>query len=204
MGGLFEGEAVAMPPAPTMANVVPSLSDIKPEEIIVPTEVYTSAIPSMGQPTSSVMVLATTPVSSSDSFAFSAATSESPSMEPFPGDFNFCVRVPPALKSKDAQYSEKTNKLYINQNRAVSVMFTVRPAGYETLVVEGLRIRALCVYTRPDDFPDPVKVCPSHALNSEGQMKNAWSDHLIKCTSDGRAMYSTDPSEPECRSNWVD
>ena len=98
------------------------------------------------------------------------ATCESPSTQDWPGQLGFSVRVPPPIKSKDAQYSARLNKLYVNQNRAVQVMFNVRPADADpstaaNLKVEGLKIRAVAIYTRPDDFPQPVTVCYAHSRN---------------------------------------
>ena len=131
-----------------------------------------------------------------ESVASATATSENPSTQDWLGQLGFSVRVPPPVKSKDAQYSPKLNKLYINQNKAVQVMFNVRPEGDPSAKVEGLKIRALAIYTRPDDFPQPVFVCYGHSRNSEGQLKCPNADHLIRCTSASLGtLYWRDPSK---------
>ena len=63
------------------------------------------------------------------------------------------------------QYSKKLNKLFINQNRSVQIYFKVLPYENYVLPNSGLYIRALCIYTRPDDFPLAVRVCPEHYKN---------------------------------------
>lgn len=60
------------------------------------------------------------------------------------------------------QYSKILNKLFINQNRVVHIHFNVRNRE-DMALPEGLMIRAVVIYTRPDDFEDPVHVCPSHS-----------------------------------------
>ena len=96
----------------------------------------------------------------------SLATRANPSMEDYPGELGFDVRVPPPVKSKDAQYSPKLNKLFINRKKTVHVFFKVRNAPDMAVPIKELRIRALAVYTRPDDFHSPVKVCVQHSGNT--------------------------------------
>ncbi len=147
-GGLFRGEV--------------SLEDIKPEDIAIPGG-SVAATPVGGEQDVSCGV---------DGLNVATdATCEAPSIQDFKGEFSFDFRVPPSLNSKDAQYSARLNKLFINQNRTVQIWFNVRgPADQtEALAIpsrlEGLRIRALVVYTRPDDFPHPVAVCYAHSRN---------------------------------------
>ncbi|XP_059089936.1 cellular tumor antigen p53-like isoform X1 [Tigriopus californicus] len=119
------------------------------------------------------------------------ATGVSPSTQDWSGHLGFDLRIPPASKSKDGQYSKMLHKLFINQNRVVHVHFNVRNRE-DMALPEGLMIRAVVIYTRPDDFGDPVHVCPSHSKDSLGQLKSPHADHLIRCNSE-RSMYILDP-----------
>ena len=56
--------------------------------------------------------------------------------------------------------------MFINRNRVVHVYFKVRGNPEMVVPIKELRIRALAVFTRPDDFHSPVKVCVQHAVNT--------------------------------------
>lgn len=111
----------------------------------------------------------------------SATTGLRPSVENWPGELHYGFRVVPATKSKDAHYSASLNKLFINQNRSVKLMFRVRPEHQVEMLPLGLFIRALVVYTNPDDFPELVKVCYTHSRDSNGDLKSYMAEHLIRC-----------------------
>ena len=74
--------------------------------------------------------------------AANEATGRTPSMQDWPGDLGFDVRVEQSTRSKDPHYSVAMRKLFVNQKRTVNVLFTV------TSVLPHLDVRAVAVYTR--------------------------------------------------------
>ena len=74
--------------------------------------------------------------------AANEATGRTPSMQDWPGELGFDVRVEQSTRSKDPHYSAAMRKLFVNQKRTVNVLFTV------TSVLPHLDVRAVAVYTR--------------------------------------------------------
>ena len=79
-----------------------------------------------------------------------------------PGQYNFKIIVPRNTKSglKDPHYSQKLQKLYTSRNRAVTVHVTTDT----TLgTLGGPLLKISLIYTAPDYFAEPVKVCYNHS-----------------------------------------
>ena len=105
--------------------------------------------------------------------AANEATGRTPSTQDWPGDLGFDVRVEQSTRSKDPHYSAAMRKLFVNQKRTVNVLFTLNSA------VPGLEVRAVAVYTSPDHYHLPVKVCYEHSYNSAQVLRKANAEHLV-------------------------
>ena len=105
--------------------------------------------------------------------AANEATGRTPSMQDWPGELGFDVRVEQSTRSKDPHYSVAMRKLFVNQKRTVNVLFTVNS------VLPHLEVRAVAVYTSPDHYHLPVKVCYEHSYNSAQVLRKANAEHLV-------------------------
>ena len=103
------------------------------------------------------------------------ATNSHPRLENDPGLHGFSVRfsqMEERVKKKGWEFSELLNKLYVVMDCWVLVEFRA-PAGFY--------IRALPVYSLPNDLTRPVKRCPSHAALQDKTNKDfPFPDHLIR------------------------
>ena len=96
----------------------------------------------------------------------------------WPGDFRFKLKLPSSGKARDPQYSSYLNKLYIAQNRAVTLtLSTSAPATVP------LSLRAQLVFTSPDHQKDPVRVCYQHSHTGGGTPRTeALASHVLRLT----------------------
>lgn len=128
-------------------------------------------------------------------------TGSNPSQEDYAGPLGFDVGVSRSgnCKSKEAQYSETLKKIYINQNRLVNIEFRFRNFVLEdSSPLEPLYVRALCIFTNPDDIGTPVKVCYTHSRDSSGNLKSSIAEHLVRC-SHSASSYQHD----QCKINDI-
>jgi len=96
----------------------------------------------------------------------------------WPGDFRFKLRLPASGKAREPQYSAVLNKLYIAQNRAVTLtLSTSAPTS------ASFSLRAQLVFTSPDHQKDPVRVCYQHSHTGGGTPRtDALASHILRLT----------------------
>ena len=96
----------------------------------------------------------------------------------WPGDFRFKLRLPASGKAREPQYSAVLNKLYIAQNRAVTLTLSTSAPNSASL-----SLRAQLVFTSPDHQKDPVRVCYQHSHTGGGTPRNdALASHILRLT----------------------
>ena len=96
----------------------------------------------------------------------------------WPGDFRFKLRLPASGKAREPQYSAILNKLYIAQNRAVTLtLSTSAPTS------ASFSLRAQLAFTSPDHQKDPVRVCYQHSHTGGGTPRtDALASHILRLT----------------------
>ncbi|XP_059481894.1 cellular tumor antigen p53-like isoform X2 [Neocloeon triangulifer] len=118
------------------------------------------------------------------------ATCELPSMEEFPGNFDFQIHVAKALEDSKRpawEYSEILNKLYVMEGRNVPIQFKVNN------IDPSMYVRAVAVYCDPDSSNKPVLRCPKHMRLDEPLNKDyGYIDHVIRANNQN-ASYEKDP-----------
>jgi len=106
------------------------------------------------------------------------------------GDYGFSVHVVTSNQAtqKDAQYSHKVQKLYTNQNKAVSLKII---ANKPLDTFGDVLLRVTMVYTGSDHLKEPVKVCFNHSHDSTGHLKSALSAYILRlsCEEEGNVRY---------------
>ncbi|KAF6038344.1 TP63 [Bugula neritina] len=118
-----------------------------------------------------------------------------PSSQPFPGSYNFQFefgKQPKDTKSTAWTFSDMTNKLYAQKDAMCPVRFRIDCDG----VANGLYIRALPIYSRPEHVQDVVKRCPNH-IQAPESANIPHREHFIWCENQG-ARYVTDSSTGRC------
>jgi hypothetical protein len=95
----------------------------------------------------------------------------------WPGDYNFKLRMPHSGRAREPQYSSLLNKLYIAQNRYVTLQLSTSGAG-----TDGLALRAQLVFISPDHTQDAVKVCYQHSRPAAGLLRDALAPHMLRLT----------------------
>ena len=96
----------------------------------------------------------------------------------WPGDFRFKLRLPASGKAREPQFSAILNKLYIAQNRAVTLtLSTSAPTS------ASFSLRAQLMFTSPDHQKDPVRVCYQHSHTGGGTPRtDALASHILRLT----------------------
>ena len=98
----------------------------------------------------------------------------------WPGDFRFKLRLPASGKAREPQYSAILNKLYIAQNRAVTLTLSTSAPSNSAA---SFSLRAQLAFTSPDHQKDPVRVCYQHSHTGGGTPKNdALASHILRLT----------------------
>ena len=97
-----------------------------------------------------------------------------PKIETYDTDWNFLVE----LNSESAgraswMFSPKLNKVFVKINTDLSVY-----VNYNNKTNEDLFIRAMIVYTSPNDLAEPVKKCPNHREKSGPN----YAEHILTCS----------------------
>lgn len=75
-------------------------------------------------------------------------------------------------------YSPDLDKIFIKISSVMNVHLSYRPLN------ENLYVRAMILYSNPDDMHLPVKRCPNHSTNDQ----TSHADHILKCC-DPHAEY---------------
>ncbi|KAK9512803.1 hypothetical protein O3M35_001137 [Rhynocoris fuscipes] len=132
-------------------------------------------------------------------------TDEVPSLEEFPGIYNFSAYVSESSNENGYSrssygYSSLLNQVFINTNKNLMVNFNLKNIdGYE----QGLYIRAMPVYPSTDFIREPVERCDMHFMEDDPERK-AHQGNVCRCPSYNNAghvvrahssgtMYSYDP-----------
>ena len=96
----------------------------------------------------------------------------------WPGDFRFKLRLPASGKAREPQYSAILNKLYIAQNRAVTLTLSTSAP-----TTASFSLRAQLAFTSPDHQKDPVRVCYQHSHTGGGTPRtDALASHILRLT----------------------
>merc|ERR1719369_299589 len=100
----------------------------------------------------------------------------------WPGLYDFMVTVPSQSKpgQKDPHFSSSLQKLYINQNRGVTLQVKAKTPDH----TYGPLLRATMVYTGSDHCMKPVKVCYQHSHNSSGELITPLSSYILRMSSE--------------------
>jgi len=112
------------------------------------------------------------------------------------GQYDFSIQVLTSSQAtqKEPQFSEKVQKLYTNQNKAVSL--NVITNKHKDTFGDVL-LRVTMVYTGSDHLKDPVKVCFNHSHDSTGKLRSALSEYILRLSCDveeGDINYMASPS----------
>jgi len=103
-------------------------------------------------------------------FISGGSTGRHPATKAWPGDYEFAVtfkRLTENAKSKNWDYSNILNKLYIDINSNVLVHF-----NFGQNYPEGLFIRVLPIFAVADSMEKPVIRCPHHANENDATNKD--------------------------------
>ena len=71
--------------------------------------------------------------------------------------------------------SRSLNKLYIAQNKALTLLLST--AGAQPA---HLSLRAVMVFTSSDHSRDPVRVCYQHSHTGAGQLREGLAPHILR------------------------
>jgi len=117
------------------------------------------------------------------SVTFPSATCSNPSLEHYPGQYDFqsiFTKLSESSKNRHWDYSPLLSKLYIDMNKWVQVEFHVG-----TSPQPGLTIRLLPIFSDANYITQPVKRCPNHAELSDPTNENfPYTKHLIRVAGD--------------------
>jgi len=98
-----------------------------------------------------------------------------------PYDFSIQVLTSSQATQKEPQFSDVVQKLYTNQNKAVSLyVITNKPKD----TFGDVLLRVTMVYTGSDHLKDPVKVCFNHSHDSTGKLRSALSAYILRLSCD--------------------
>ena len=101
--------------------------------------------------------------------------STAPLLSDWPGNFQFRLVVPASGKAREPQYIRHLNKLYIAQNKALTLLIST--AGAQP---SDLSLRAAMVFTSSDRFKNPVKVCYQHSHTGAGVLRDGLAPHILR------------------------
>lgn len=96
----------------------------------------------------------------------------------WPGSLHFTLVIPQDVKPRNPQYSSKLHKLYIAQNKSVTLMLSM---SFDPMP-STLSLRAHMVFTSPDHSQEVVKVCYQHSHNGSGQLRDPLAPHILRLT----------------------
>ncbi|KAF4532875.1 hypothetical protein B566_EDAN001478 [Ephemera danica] len=122
----------------------------------------------------------------------SPATSQYPSMDEFPGNFDFEMDIgqySPTNKRQAWQYSTMLKKIYATEGRSIPLKFRMTLPN----PCVGYYVRAVAVYTNPDSVILPVLRCTHHLQTKDDPLNRGYEqlDHVVS-TTHRRAVYEVD------------
>uniref|UniRef100_A0A0K2TT30 Tumor protein 63like [Saccoglossus kowalevskii] n=1 Tax=Lepeophtheirus salmonis TaxID=72036 RepID=A0A0K2TT30_LEPSM len=126
-----------------------------------------------------------------------SSTGSNPPLTDWSGNHGFKLVVSDSKKKRNATYEPALNKLYVQQNKAVTINISYNANSFVERNIQifdgSLQVRAVAVFTEPEWHSHPVNVCYEHSRNSVKELKNPLAEHLIRCIS-SESTYHVDSS----------
>lgn len=103
--------------------------------------------------------------------------SKLPILEPLENGYQFNINLNSESASKASwMFSNKLNKVFVKINSPLNIYIDyIEPVS--TVVHQELIVRAMIVYTSPNEIAEPVKKCPNHRESS----RENYSEHILRC-----------------------
>lgn len=110
-----------------------------------------------------------------------------PSIEPLENAWAFNIELNSETASQASwMFSQKLNKVFVKIDKDLNVYVNFNVVD----PLEELFIRAMIVYTSPNDLAEPVKKCPNH--RSRANPYHAHPEHILTCSVQGTSYIGSE------------